>query len=119
MLDPPTPTPHTLFIDFVLICVNFYNKAWHRMLTMLFIFLVELVKKQLKKRQSGEEREKLQQLLRRMVRVLVGGWWEQLKADVIQSPFCSHLHPASPRILRNSKRQHSRSESSSRSSAWP
>ncbi|KAK7815510.1 hypothetical protein U0070_005622 [Myodes glareolus] len=57
-----------------------------------------LVKKQLKKRRSGEEREKLQQLLRRMVRVLVGGWWEQLKADVIQSPFCSHLHPASPRI---------------------
>ncbi|XP_057607749.1 ribosomal RNA processing protein 36 homolog isoform X3 [Chionomys nivalis] len=32
-----------------------------------------LVKKQLKKRRSGEEREKLQQLLRRMVRMLVAG----------------------------------------------
>lgn len=34
---------------------------------MLFVFHVELVKKQLKKHRSGEEHEKLRQLLQRMV----------------------------------------------------
>nr|XP_042122522.1 ribosomal RNA processing protein 36 homolog isoform X2 [Peromyscus maniculatus bairdii] len=36
------------------------------MLTMLFVSTVELVKKQLKKHRSGEEHEKLRQLLQRM-----------------------------------------------------
>lgn len=85
-------------------------------LTIYSFSNVELVKKQLKKHRSGEEHDKLQQLLQRMVRGSATCGHDS-KWEVILWPYTSLLATLLIPPLRSSKNWHSRNASGNRSCA--